>query len=778
MCKRPGDTNHRSKYMSLIKKPTIRITFIPFSMAEAAPPPPPPRDVYASNITDEDILDLPSDEVLLAHPYVHAPPSPKRQKSAPAPLYTLPRVMPAVKKPAAPTIQRPLSVSPVPYGGYRRTAAADATADFQNELRRLHATGDPEDTADAAEGLDEVQLEALHRVENGESLFITGRAGTGKSKLLRAIKLRCSRDLGKVVYMVAYTGVAAANIGGMTIHSCMGIGAAGKPPYYAGQDGSQRIQAMHILIIDEISFVPNHMLSGLDVLFRQIRGKHNLPFGGVQVIVCGDFHQLKPVDDKGKQDSMRTFGRAANGAGPQRKRHHSDDEALAKLYKEHLVAEDTPILYAFYAKCWMPMFREHFVWLRKVYRQKDDDQYLQILTEVRLGQPSRDTIRCLESRLAQNHFEIENGHFVIPDKYTVLYPTRKQAEEYNQKKIEALVNDNGYEYQAVDFAIHPSLKNMINTICLYPEKMTSRVGCRVLLKKNLSTAYGLVNGSCGFIIGHAEVYAIEKATELPRPVEGCIISRAVGADHLFGLKNSAYSVKYKVSYPAATTAEEEALSIEGTPADKNAVQFKEGAIMTCVCPRKAFDALCFDRQMSTEPSSSTTGLSHWALPDPLKASACRRGKMHPLPVVQFDNGQIIVVEPQLYVLEDESKSKKSKPRPAPGTEGISDGNAQNKLVIVSRFQIPLLVAFGITMHSSQGLTLRYLVLELGKRIFDDGQAYVALSRGQKLDSLILLGLDERSLRKVDAQVIKFYELLEGTEKKLEERQKKQQQELL
>jgi ATP-dependent DNA helicase PIF1 len=144
----------------------------------------------------------------------------------------------------------------------------------------------------------------LAHAQNGRNVFLTGMAGTGKSTLLR----RFISETLKKVDVTAPTGVAALNVGGMTVHRFCGMllgpqdGQSNeeyfeqlerdpRPSVYAG---FRRVWKCEVLVIDEISMLPGRQLDFVEYLFRRLRGRDEA-FGGVQVIVTGDFLQLPPV---------------------------------------------------------------------------------------------------------------------------------------------------------------------------------------------------------------------------------------------------------------------------------------------------------------------------------------------------------------------------------------------------------------------------------------------------------------------------------------------------
>jgi ATP-dependent DNA helicase PIF1 len=145
-------------------------------------------------------------------------------------------------------------------------------------------------------------------VEQKKSVFFTGSAGTGKSVLLREIiwKLRNKymREQDRVA-VTASTGLAACNVGGVTLHSFAGIG-LGKEEVpelvkkiRRNQKAKNRWKRTKVLIVDEISMVDGELFDKLEEIARIIRN-NGRPFGGIQLVITGDFFQLPPVPDGGK----------------------------------------------------------------------------------------------------------------------------------------------------------------------------------------------------------------------------------------------------------------------------------------------------------------------------------------------------------------------------------------------------------------------------------------------------------------------------------------------
>lgn len=217
--------------------------------------------------------------------------------------------------------------------------------------------------------------------DNGKSVFFTGPAGTGKSVLMRAIiaqlKKKYAKDPERLA-VTASTGLAACNIGGMTLHSFSGIG-LGKDDVATlvkkirrNPKAKNRWLRTKILVIDEISMVDGDLFDKLSQIGRTLRN-NGRPWGGIQLVITGDFFQLPPVPDYNSRD----------------------------------------IKFAFEAATWNTSI-DHTIGLTEVFRQKDPGKshviptcfgsavnvrvaFAQMLNEIRLGRISDETVRAFKS---------------------------------------------------------------------------------------------------------------------------------------------------------------------------------------------------------------------------------------------------------------------------------------------------------------------------------------------------------------------------------------------
>ena len=278
-------------------------------------------------------------------------------------------------------------------------------------------------------------------VENtGRSIFLTGKAGTGKTTFLKDV-MSGSR---KRPIVVAPTGVAAINAGGVTIHSFFQLpfspyvpGAKVESKFDFSREKRKIIASIDLLIIDEISMVRADLLDAIDAVLRRFR-EHNQPFGGVQLLMIGDLAQLTPVVTP-------------------------EDERMLKPYY------DTP--YFFGSKA-LQQIDYVTIQLEHVYRQQDAS-FINILNEIRSGQPSADALAKLNSRsLALNPFPRGEG-----SGYIRLTTHNNLANFYNESELQKLPGPS-YTYRAEIKGTFPDYS--------YPtaEALVLKEGAQVMFVKN------------------------------------------------------------------------------------------------------------------------------------------------------------------------------------------------------------------------------------------------------------------------------------------------------
>ncbi|CAN0024086.1 unnamed protein product, partial [Ectocarpus sp. 12 AP-2014] len=226
----------------------------------------------------------------------------------------------------------------------------------------------PAGLGDILEGLCEEQRHVIDLVLKGKSVFFTGAAGTGKSFLLKKLHQALRQaDQGATTFMTGTTGKAAVGIGGCTIHSFAGIG-LGKDSVEQlvgrvkrSRNAQKRWAQCKVLVIDEISMMEADLFDKLNLVGQRVKG-NGQPFGGIQLVLCGDFFQLPPV---------------GIGRGSTR--------------------------FCFEAKTWDTSIDQSIV-LKQVFRQKDPF-FLKILHEMREGRVSSEAEQVLADKVEQCRFE-------------------------------------------------------------------------------------------------------------------------------------------------------------------------------------------------------------------------------------------------------------------------------------------------------------------------------------------------------------------------------------
>lgn len=318
--------------------------------------------------------------------------------------------------------------------------------------------------------LSEEQKGVLELVMQGKSLFFTGAAGTGKSVLLREIIKQLKKKYpAEFMGVTASTGLAALNIGGETLHRFSGIGLGQLSADVLAknilrrQEVSNRWKRCKVLIIDEISMVDGVLLDKLDFIARHVR-QRTPPFGGIQLICTGDFFQLPPVD---------------NGARFNQKKEKT--------------------IFAFESKVWALLLKTAVV-MTQVFRQQGDNNLIEMLNSMRMGLLTPDLCKSL-SALSR---PVKYADGIEP---TELYPTRREVEFANKRRLEAL-RGMYHVYDAGDAFMHAALNNMglshddgvkLLDTTLAQKSLLLRHDCQVMVIRNLNDA-GLVNGMLGRVI--------------------------------------------------------------------------------------------------------------------------------------------------------------------------------------------------------------------------------------------------------------------------------------
>ncbi|HWV50693.1 MAG TPA: AAA family ATPase [Microbacterium sp.] len=235
------------------------------------------------------------------------------------------------------------------------------------------------------------EQEALFRLieDTDEHVFVTGRAGTGKSTLLQHFAWNTKKQIA----ICAPTGVAALNVEGQTIHSLfrLPIGLIADSEIDQNDATRRILNAIETLVIDEVSMVNADLMDAMDRALRQARGRRGLPFGGVQVVMFGDPYQLAPVPPRGDEaryveDHYRSFwffdAKVWAGSAP------GDDDGLLDLGRHGAEL--------------------HVRELVEIHRQSDDG-FKAMLNAVRYGRVTAEIAQVLNTQGARPQPEPEPG---------------------------------------------------------------------------------------------------------------------------------------------------------------------------------------------------------------------------------------------------------------------------------------------------------------------------------------------------------------------------------
>jgi ATP-dependent DNA helicase PIF1 len=321
---------------------------------------------------------------------------------------------------------------------------------------------------------------AIDLINSGKNVFLTGGGGTGKSyiidKIVSIYKSKYASDYRKYLGVTSLTGSSALLIGGITIHSFSGIGVRSgsdsrdiekiiKKPFI-----KKRWSELQAIIIDEISMMTPRMFRLLHLLGQSIK-KNYLPFGGIQLILSGDFCQLSPILEDNMVHTMEYC-------------FETDEWKNGNIFP---------------------------VYFKTIHRQRDTE-FINVLQKIRLGISDIDTTSILMSRFKA---ELTNPHGILPTK---LYPTREKVNQINDQQF--LENSGDKEVKTYKLAFDFNFRKDKTKILpddereMLSQKIANNlpinyilnlcVGLQVILVVNMDIDIGLVNGSKGVVVGFAE----------------------------------------------------------------------------------------------------------------------------------------------------------------------------------------------------------------------------------------------------------------------------------
>ncbi|HEX6171442.1 MAG TPA: helix-turn-helix domain-containing protein [Chitinophagaceae bacterium] len=310
--------------------------------------------------------------------------------------------------------------------------------------------------------------------QSSRNIFLTGKAGTGKTTFLKYIRENCPKQIA----VVAPTGVAAINAGGVTMHSFFQLPFSPFIPDDSGSDKQNEeitnknsllsklrmtlekkkiLQELELLIIDEISMVRCDMLDGVDAVLRHIRRGHNERFGGVQVLLIGDMFQLPPVVKEHEWRLLKDFYNSPY------------------FFDSVVIREEPPV----------------YIEFDKIYRQSEE-RFINVLNQVRNNELDEDGKNLLEKRFSPDFRRTKD------DGYIVLTTHNDRARNKNETELNGLGNKL-FSYRAEIEGDFPE--------SAYPaeEQLLLKAGSQVMFIKNdTERIKRYFNGKIGIVTELAE----------------------------------------------------------------------------------------------------------------------------------------------------------------------------------------------------------------------------------------------------------------------------------
>jgi len=305
------------------------------------------------------------------------------------------------------------------------------------------------------------QDETLRIMKTGANVFLTGEPGAGKTYTInKYVSYLREHDINHAI--TASTGIAATHIGGMTIHSWSGIGIKENLNKYdldkiaASEYVNRRVRRTRVLIIDEISMLRAETLSMVDTVCREIK-QNNEPFGGVQVILVGDFFQLPPIEKRKLEQKQENLLEEKQG------RFAYESSAWARL---------CPVV----------------CYINEQYRQ-DDVNFLEILLAIRHNTFSNEHQNKIKSRYVQN------GNF--PEDITKLFSHNLDVDRVNNERL-SKIEEESFKFN-MESTGSLSLIAALKKGCLSPEVLIFKKGAVVMCTKNNPKEH-FVNGTLGTVV--------------------------------------------------------------------------------------------------------------------------------------------------------------------------------------------------------------------------------------------------------------------------------------
>jgi ATP-dependent exoDNAse (exonuclease V) alpha subunit len=305
------------------------------------------------------------------------------------------------------------------------------------------------------------QDQALLILKTGANVFLTGEPGAGKTYTINKY-VAYLREHQIEPAVTASTGIAATHIGGVTIHSWSGIGIKESLTKYdldkitTSEYISKKILKTKVLIIDEISMLHADTLEMVDVVCRAVR-QNEEPFGGLQVVLVGDFFQLPPIQ-------KRTTEQKQQGLIPEKK-----------------------AVFAYESPAWKRL-APVVCYISEQHRQ-EDESFLELLLSIRKGTLEEDHYEFLKTR----YIEREE----MPEEVTKLYSHNVNVDQVNDQEL-SKIDDEEKRFEMLSSG-SAALVTALKKGCLSPELLVLKKGSVVMCTKNNPKEH-YVNGTLGTVI--------------------------------------------------------------------------------------------------------------------------------------------------------------------------------------------------------------------------------------------------------------------------------------
>lgn len=491
------------------------------------------------------------------------------------------------------------------------------------------------------------QATALDILKTGKNVFLTGSAGAGKTYTINQY-LHYLRARDVAVAVTASTGIAATHMNGMTIHSWAGIGISNE---LTAKDIArikkrtvvvERIERTKVLVIDEISMLHRQQFELINQVLQAIK-ENTLPFGGIQLLVAGDFFQLPPIGEP----------------------HESNRDK-----------------FAFMAQAWLDADFQ-ICYLSEQHRQKTDK--IAVAGNTYYGLDLTAILNQIRSQQFTPHIMpalTATAEHVLADNRTRLFTHNVNVQAINEQELGKLTTA-AYTFCAWGEGDEKLVETLKKSVRNTPE-LVLKLGAKVMFIKN-NAELNVSNGTMGKVVDFV-------ATTLKQP-------------------NKQTNDSPSTNSPSKNLSE---------PLDEQGLAADATALLNAIEQEQQADMADLLDEVNGGQSQQTRQTDE----DDIAATDTADDKLSELlyPLVELNDGRKVIAEYDSWRIDDE--------------EGE---------ILAAYYHIPLTLAWAITIHKSQGMTLDAAEVDLSKT-FEKGQGYVALSRLKQLSGLQLLGVNELSLQ--------------------------------